>query len=76
MKKSSKKPLEKRGVFVGRAKNAAGTQVHADKRRPARPLEKLRLKRELQQETARNRGPFFVCASSLSGWGTTRNQVC
>ena len=61
MKKRSKKTLEKRGVFVGRAANASGTQVHADKRRRARPLEKQRLKRELQQETARNRGPFFVC---------------
>ena len=62
MKKSSKKTLEKRGVLVGRAANASGTQVHADKRRRPRPLEKQRLNRELQHETARNRGPF-LCLS-------------
>ncbi len=59
MKKSSKKTLAKRGVLVaGRAQNAGGAQVHADKRKPARHLEKQRLKTQIQHETARNRGPF------------------
>ena len=59
MKKSSKKTLEKRGILLaGRAQNAGGTQVHADKRHTPRQLEKQRLKIQLQHETARNRGPF------------------
>ncbi len=59
MKKSSKKTLAKRGILVaGRAQNAGGAQIHADKRRIARNLEKQRLKTQIQHETARNRGPF------------------
>ena len=59
MKKSSKKTLEKRGILIaGRAQNAGGAQIHADKRRTPRNLEKQRLKTQLQHETARNRGPF------------------
>lgn len=59
MKGSSKKSLEKRGILIaGRAQNAGGSQVHADKRRTPRNLEKQRLKTQVQHETARNRGPF------------------
>ena len=59
MKKSNKKTLEKRGILIaGRAQSAGGAQVHADKRRTPRNLEKQRLKTQLQHETARNRGPF------------------
>lgn len=64
MKKSSKKMLQKRGITTaGRTPNAAGAQVHADKRRAPRPLEKQRLQRELQHETARSRGPFSALGS-------------
>lgn len=60
MKNRNKKTLLKRGIVTaGRAQNAAGAQVHADKRRAPRPLEKQRLKREYQHETARSRGPFL-----------------
>ncbi len=67
MKKSSKKSLEKRGILIaGRAQNAGGAQIHTDKRRAPRNLEKQRLKQhtqiqvqhQMQHETARNRGPF------------------
>ncbi|PQV63048.1 hypothetical protein B1R32_11625 [Abditibacterium utsteinense] len=65
MKKSSKKSLEKRGILIaGRAQNASGVQVHADKRRPPRNLEKQRLKLQVQHETARNRGPFHFLWNS------------
>lgn len=76
MKKSSKKTLAKRGVVVaGRALNPSGSQVHADKRKPQRSLQKQRLKIQLQQETARSRGPFShlavrtVCRFSWPGFG-------
>lgn len=59
MKKSSKKTLQKRGILLaGRAQNAGGAQIHTDKRRTPRNLEKQRLKTDIQPETARNRGPF------------------
>jgi hypothetical protein len=67
MKKSNKKTLAKRGVAVaGRALNPSGSQVHADKRKPQRSLQKQRLKIQLQHETARSRGPFpFLLALSF-----------
>lgn len=59
MKNSSKKSLAKRGiVFAGRALPTPGAQAHADKRRVKRGAAKQRLKREVQLETARTRGPF------------------
>jgi hypothetical protein len=59
LKKSNKKTLEKRGVLVGgRAQSVSGAQVHADKRKPQRSLQKQRLKLQVQLETARSRGPF------------------
>lgn len=59
MKNSSKKALEKRGIVsAGRAVAAPGAQAHDDKRRANRTTDKQRLKREVQMETARNRGPF------------------
>lgn len=59
MKNSSKKALEKRGIIsAGRAVATPGAQAHDDKRRANRKTDKQRLKRELQMETARNRGPF------------------
>ncbi len=79
MKQSSKKSLAQRGILVaGRAQNAGGSQVHADKRRTPRNLEKQRLKQhaktQMQHETARNRGPFpflspfffFYCCCDIS----------
>lgn len=70
MKKSSKKRLQKRGIAVaGRAQNAAGAQVHADKRRAPRPLEKQRLRCQLQHETARSRGPFSASGIALRRFG-------
>ena len=78
MKKSSKKTLAKRGVLIaGRAQNAGGAQIHADKRKPPRNLERQRLKIQLQHETARNRGPFpflgLVCsATTCCGDQSTR----
>ncbi len=59
MKNSSKKALEKRGIVsAGRALPTPGAQAHDDKRRANRKTEKQRFKREVQLETARNRGPF------------------
>lgn len=59
MKKSSKLTLAKRGILVaGRAQSAGGSQIHADKRRAPRNLEKQRLKTQIQHQTARNRGSF------------------
>ncbi len=78
MKKSSKKSLEKRGILVaGRAQNAGGAQVHADKRKPLRALEKQRLKTQLQHETARNRGPFpFSCLATDDTDSVTDEHRC
>ena len=75
MKQSSKKSLEKRGILIaGRAQNAGSAQVHADKRRPPRNLEKQRLKTQVQHETARNRGPFpFYVLHFL--WNSTKNET-
>ncbi len=59
MKNSSKKALEKRGIVsAGRAAATPGARAHDDKRRANRTTDKQRLKREVQLETARNRGPF------------------
>lgn len=59
MKNSSKKSLEKRGIVsAGRAAATPGARAHDDKRRANRATDKQRLKREVQLETARNRGPF------------------
>ena len=59
MKNSSKKALEKRGIITsGRAAATPGARVHDDKRRANRATQKQRFKREVQLETARNRGPF------------------
>ena len=59
MKNGSKLSLQKRGIIVaGRAPNASGAQIHADKRKPPRAAQKQQLKRQIQLETARNRGPF------------------
>ncbi|HEX9997435.1 MAG TPA: hypothetical protein VGB45_09850 [Abditibacterium sp.] len=67
MKKGSKLSLQKRGIIVaGRAQNANGAQIHADKRKPPRAAQKQQLKRQLQLETARNRGPFPFLRESFS----------
>ena len=67
MKNSSKKALEKRGIVsAGRAVAAPGARAHDDKRRANRSTDKQRLKYELQQETARNRGPFPFLAPTFS----------
>ena len=59
MKNSSKKALEKRGIVsAGRAAATPGARAHDDKRYANRKTDKQRLKNELQNETARNRGPF------------------
>ena len=59
MKNSSKKALEKRGIVsAGRAAATPGARAHDDKRRANRKTDKQRVKREVQLETARNRGPF------------------
>jgi hypothetical protein len=68
MKNKAKKVLAKRGIVVaGRAQNAPSTNVHADKRRAKRSGDKQRLKRELQFETARTRGPFPFVTLVFSG---------
>ena len=59
MKNSSKKALEQRGIVsAGRAAATPGARAHDDKRRANRKTDKQRLKREVQLETARKRGPF------------------
>lgn len=59
MKKSSKKTLEDRGVIVaGRALHAPSSRAHEDKRHLKRSITKQNLQKEVQRETARNRGPF------------------
>jgi len=69
LKKSSKKQLEKRGVFVaGRAQNAPGTSIHQDVRHPERNVRKRELNKQIQLETARNCGPFSVSGPLLSNW--------
>lgn len=76
MKKSSKKSLEKRGILIaGRAQNAGGSQVHADKRRTPRNLEKQRLKTQVQNETARNRGPFSFVSFYVAKANSTKNEA-
>jgi len=72
LKPSSKKILEKRGIAVaGRAQSAPGASVHADKRRPKRSASKQSVKREIQLETARTRGPFpFLPRAFPANWRT------
>ena len=68
MKNSSKKALEKRGIVsAGRAAATPGAQAHDDKRRANRKTDKQRLKRQIQMETARDRGPFPFGRASFSG---------
>ena len=77
MKNSSKKALEKRGIIsAGRAVATPGAQAHADKRRANRKTDKQRLKREVQLETARNRGPFPFAGRSFSAnrWASRRTN--
>ena len=63
MKNKSKRKLEAKGILAPRSEAwrttpTPGAQAHADRRKPNRSAQKRALKRELQNETARNRGPF------------------
>ncbi len=74
MKNSSKKALEKRGIIsAGRAVATPGARAHDDKRRANRATDKQRFKREVQLETARNRGPFPFGRRDFSGPTSGRN---
>ena len=68
MKKSNKQSLAKRGVIVaGRTPLTPGASAHKDDRRPDRNARKREAKRQINIETARNRGPFPFLGSRIYG---------
>ena len=77
MKNSSKKSLEKRGIIsAGRALPTPGARAHDDKRHANRKTDKQRVRRELQLETARNRGPFPLVGAPFCPQLVGRDAAC